>query len=77
MVLSRTKGSLQPNEVRFRCSPFLGKHEIQEYLGKLYRMPFKDHEKPHTSIHQGKIMVDRSENRQWRRKDHKKVTVRL
>ena len=77
MVLSRSGGPMKSNEVRFRCAQSLGKHEIQEYLGKLYRLPFKDNEMPHTSNKQGKIMLDRSTNKQWKRKDHKKVIVRL
>ena len=40
-------------------------------------MPFKDGKMPHTSNHMGKIMQDRQSRKQWRKKDHKKVTVRL
>lgn len=42
MVLARTPKALASNEVRFRCQQFMTKHEIQEYLTKLYRMPFKN-----------------------------------
>lgn len=42
MTLARSPKPMAPNEMRFRTSQFLSKHEIQEYLGKLYKMPFKD-----------------------------------
>ena len=77
MLLARTPKPLAPNELRFRCSQYLSKHEIQEYLGKLYRMPFKDMEMPSTSNHMGKVMVNRENRTQWRKKDHKKVSVKL
>ena len=77
MVLARTPKALAPNELKFRCSPYLSKHEIQEYLAKLYRMPFKNMEMPRVNNHMGKIMVNRENRTQWRRKDHKKVSVRL
>ncbi len=77
MTLARTPTTLASNEVRFRCDPFLTKHEIQEYLGKLYRMPFKNNEMPNTSNQMGKVMQNRENRTQWRKKDYKKVTVRL
>ena len=77
MVLARTPKPLAPNEMRFRCDPYLSKHEIQEYLGKLYKMPFKDNSMPDTSLHMGKIMNDRVSRTQWRRKDYKRVNVKL
>ena len=77
MVLARTNKPLAPNELSFRCAPFLSKLEIQEYLTKLYKMPFKDQAKPETVNHMGKIMTERATRRQWRRKDHKKITVKL
>mmetsp|Transcript_25964 Transcript_25964/g.32330 ORF Transcript_25964/g.32330 Transcript_25964/m.32330 type:complete len:90 (-) Transcript_25964:105-374(-) len=77
MILSRSNVPLKSNEARFRCSQNLTKHEIQEYMGKLYRMPFKNNEMPHTTNHMGKIMMDHGSRRQWRRKDYKRVTVRL
>ena len=40
-------------------------------------MPFKDMEMPHTVRHMGKVMLNRETNRQWRKKDHKKVSVKL
>ena len=77
MTLARTPMPLAPNEMRFRCDNFLSKHEIQEYLGKLYKMPFKDNAMPHTINHMGKIMQNRVNRTQWRRKDYKKVNVKL
>jgi len=40
-------------------------------------MPFKDMEMPSTSNHMGKVMVNRENRTQWRKKDHKKVSVKL
>ena len=77
MILSRSNVSLAANEVRFRCSQHLTKHEIQEYLGKLYRMPFKNGQMPDTTNHMGRVMRDQSTRRQWRKKDYKRVTARL
>ena len=77
MVLSRSNVGLASNEARFRCSPHLTKHEIQEYLGKLYRMPFKNGQMPDTTNHMGRVMRDHNTRRQWRKKDYKRVTVRL
>ena len=77
MVLARTPKQLAPNEVRFRCSQYLSKHEIQEYMTKLYRMPFKNQELPTTVNHMGRVMLNRMTRRQWRKKDHKKITARL
>lgn len=77
MVLSRSNVAMEANQVRFRCNPFLTKHEIQEYMSKLYRMPFKNNEKPHTVNHMGRVMTDQSTRRQWRKKDYKRVTVSL
>jgi len=59
MVLARSGKPQAPNEMRFRTDQFMSKHEIQEYLGKLYRMPFKDQAMPHTSNHMGKVMLNR------------------
>ena len=58
MILSRSNVAIEPNQARFRCSPFLTKHEIQEYMSKLYRMPMKNNEKPHLVNHMGKVMTD-------------------
>ena len=77
MTLARTPIALGSNEVRFRCDQYLSKHEIQEYLGKLYRMPFKNGMMPHTSNQMGKVMTNRENRTQWRKKDYKKVTVKL
>ena len=77
MVLARTPMAQKPNEMRLRCDQYLSKHEIQEYLGKLYKMPFKNNEMPHTKNHMGRVMVNRSDRTKWRRKDHKKVSVKL
>ena len=77
MVLARTPKPLKSNELKFRCSPYLSKHEIQEYLGKLYRLPFKNMEMPRVSNHMGKVMLNRENRREFRKKDHKKVSVRL
>ena len=77
MELARSHKVMEPNEVRFRCSPFLSKHEIQEYMTKLYRLPFKNGDLPHTVNHMGRVMVNRQNRQQWRKKDHKKVIAKL
>ena len=77
MVLARPNKPLAPNELSFRCSPFLSKHEIQEYMTKLYRLPFKNGDLPHTVNHMGQVKVNRQNRQQWRKKDHKKVIAKL
>ena len=77
MILARSPKPMGPNELRFRTSQYLSKHEIQEYLGKLYKMPFKDQALPHTMNHMGKRMKNRETRGEWRKKDHKKVSVKL
>ena len=77
MTLARSPKPLATNELRFRTSQYLSKHEIQEYLGKLYKMPFKDQKMPDTINHMGKIMSNRTNRTQWRKKDYKKVSVKL
>ena len=77
IVLARSPKTQATNEMRFRTSQFLSKHEIQEYLGKLYRMPFKDQAMPNTINHMGRVMTDRSTRKQWRKADYKTVSVKL
>lgn len=77
MMLARSPKPQFSNEVSFRCAPGLSKHEIQEYLGKLYHLPFKNDELPRTMNRMGKIMRNRDARSEWRKKDFKKAVARL
>ena len=76
MKLSRTNKDHGTNAVSFRCSPFMSRPEIKQYLEKLYHLPI---EEIRTINRQGEIKAQTAmgSRLKWRKKDYKKAVVKL
>ena len=74
MILARSPKPYQQNQVSFRCSPFLSKPEIKQYLSKIYQLPVQ---KVETANKMGRLKRDSQTNFQWRKKNWKKAIVSL
>ena len=71
-MLSRSAKPYQKNQVSFRCSPYLSKPEIKQYLSKVYNLPVQ---KVDTANKMGTIKINRENNTKWRKKNWKKAIV--
>ena len=74
MNLMRSPKPYDRNQVAFKCSPFLSKPEIKQYLTKVYSLPVS---RVDTVNKMGKIKMDRSTGKKWRKKNWKKAIVTL
>ena len=74
MLLMRSPKPYEKNYVSFRCSNFLAKHEIKQYLMKLYNLPV---ERVNTVNKMGKIKRNMDKNTKWRKDDWKKAIVKV
>ena len=74
MLLSRSAKPYEKNIVSFRCSPFLSKPEIKQYLSKVYSLPIQNVD---TANKMGEIKMNRSTGKKGRKKNWKKGIVTL
>ena len=72
MLMVRSPKPYDKNQVSFRCSPFLSKPEIKQYLSKVYSLPVN---RVDTVNKLGKIKHDRNTGKKWRKSDWKKAIV--
>ena len=72
MLIRSFKPYDNPNIATFKCSPFLSKFEIKQYLMKIYGVNVV---KVHTVNKQGRIMRNAMNNTRWRKQDWKKAIV--
>ena len=74
MMLVRSPKPYDKNQVSFRCSPFLSKPEIKQYLSKVYKLPVQ---RVDTVNKMGKIKRNRTTGKQWKKSNWKKAIVTL
>ncbi|CAI2382040.1 unnamed protein product [Moneuplotes crassus] len=72
MLLYKSFKPYKRNVASFRCSPFMTKPEIKQYLMKIYGLNVI---KVHTVNKQGRIVKNHQNNTRWRKKDWKKAIV--
>ena len=74
VMLMRSPKPYDKNQVAFRVSPFMSKPEIKQYLSKVYKLPVS---RVDTVNKMGKIKMDRTTGKKWRKPDWKKAIVTL